>query len=58
MCQSATHLEISLKNFYKWQSFFIQITLGSSQPRDTVPLKGLSHQFESGYKWYGWKEQK
>ncbi len=21
-------------------------------------LKGLSHQFESGYKWYGWKEQK
>jgi hypothetical protein len=21
-------------------------------------LKGLSHQFESGNKWYGWKEQK
>ncbi len=23
-----------------------------------APLKGLSHQFESGYKWYGWKEEK
>ncbi len=21
-------------------------------------LKGLSHQFESGYKWYVWKEEK
>jgi hypothetical protein len=21
-------------------------------------LKGLSHQFESGKTWYGWKEQK
>jgi hypothetical protein len=21
-------------------------------------LKGLSHQFESGNRWYGWKEQK
>jgi hypothetical protein len=21
-------------------------------------LKGLSHQFESGYNWYGWKEEK
>jgi hypothetical protein len=21
-------------------------------------LKGMSHQFESGYKWYGWKADK
>jgi hypothetical protein len=34
-------------NFYRFSSFL-----------RFSDLKGLSHQFESGNKWYGWKEQK
>jgi hypothetical protein len=32
--------------------------LGGRKQNISSLLKGLSHQFESGYKWYGWKEEK
>ncbi len=39
------------------ETFLITIAEGGGEGQ-FMALKGLSHQFESGYKWYGWKEEK
>jgi hypothetical protein len=37
---------------------FFHVSLLNNRLGSIKLLKGLSHQFESGNKWYGWKEQK
>ncbi len=46
------------KRIIAWMHAFWTTYNISGDFNGNLPLKGLSHQFESGYKWYGWKKQK
>jgi hypothetical protein len=59
------HKRVTESHFYthehvyeRHRKLFDEIREKSTSAVFGIPLKGLSHQFESGYKWYGWKEQK